>query len=59
MKNKTSSIIYLGSIFAVSIVLLGGVIPLHNTLLTVSAIILTVFNGIVSAKVISERGRAI
>ena len=56
-QSQLPSIIFMVSMFSVSLVLLQAVLPLHNTLATVSALIIVIFNAIITVGLINERGK--
>ena len=56
-QSQLPSIIFMVSIFSVSLVLLQAVLPLHNTLFTICALIIVIFNAIITVGLINERGK--
>lgn len=57
-QSTTTSIILFFSVYSVSLYLLAKVLPQHNIYLTVSALLLVVWNALVMCIVISQRGKS-
>jgi hypothetical protein len=59
MKNQslTTSIVWMLSIFAISLYLMINVLQQQNTLLTISALVLCVWNAIIVVYLLSQRGK--
>lgn len=54
---NTSSIIFMASIFSISVILLDAVLKLQNTFYTIAALIIVTFNAIVTVTMINQQNQ--